>query len=367
MTKLSNIHDDDDAQQPQFEVMGPSALESTERAMVVAQMEFAQKYPRRIGAFLAQVEKFVTSSVPVAESCIYVVNVGGNNNAEGASIRFAETLAAAYGHLNYGSQIIEQTDRYVTAMGACIDLQTNTRFVCQVKETTLDKNGRPYSERQRNKIAGVAQAKAQRNAILKVIPRTLWQGCLDKAYDIIHGDAETLEQRRARVVQWVDRLRINNGRARMLAALGITAIEEIGRPEIERLAGMKTAINDGEIEVEDAFPVIVVSADVPETKPATTTAAEKPAKPAAASKTTTAAAKASPAADATETEDMPPNKRFLAWCQRDGLEPGEVLAYVDREYGDGQLGSLENINEALGQVLVKSYEAIKRELTTTTK
>lgn len=63
---------------------------------------------------------------------------------------------------------------------------------------------------------------------------------------------KTLEQRREAVHAWVKTLGIDE--SRVWAALGIRGVAEIGLREIETLSGKRTAIKDGEVSVDEAFP-----------------------------------------------------------------------------------------------------------------
>jgi len=237
------------------EVITGSALMVLEKAAIDMQIVTAKTYPRSIVEFQRDSTDLATQDEEVAESCLYSRPVGGGKNAEGMSIRMAEIVSACYGNLISGARIIEQTDRYVIAQGVCHDLQKNVRKSAEHKESTVDKNGKPYSERQRALMASVACAKAERNAIFKVVPRALCKPVEKAVRDMLFGDGKSLEKRRELATGWIKKLGIDP--QRVLVAIGVTEFKEICGKHLEILSGLKNAIKDGDTTIDEAFPVIM--------------------------------------------------------------------------------------------------------------
>jgi hypothetical protein len=192
-----------------------------------------------------------------AASCIYSRPVGKEKGrmkyAEGMSVRMAEIVGACYGNLRVGSTVVDMSARYVTARGYAHDLESNYASSSEVVESTVDKNGQPYSERMRVVVAKAALAKARRDATFVVVPKALCRPLEDRARKIAIGDATTLAKRRAAVMGWIGKLGIDIGR--VYAALGIKGEEDIGIDQLTTLTGLKTSIKDGETTVDDAFPL----------------------------------------------------------------------------------------------------------------
>ena len=244
-------------------VVEANAIESIERATVDMQISTAHKYPRSLERFNRTALAMVTQDEATAESCIYSRPVGQNKDgsqkyAEGMSIRMAEIVGASYGNIRVGSMIIEQTPRQVKARGFAHDLESNFAATSEHIESTVDKFGKPYSERQRAVNAKSALSKALRDATFKVIPRALCKGLEDAARKTAIGNAATLEKRRTAVMEWISKLSIPA--ERVFAALKITGVADIGLNELETLTGLKTAIKEGDTSVDEAFPPIA-SAD----------------------------------------------------------------------------------------------------------
>jgi hypothetical protein len=235
-----------------------NAIEVMERATVDVQIATAHKYPRDINKFIEQAKKMVAVDEETAASCIYRRPVGredgseGQKFVEGESIRLAEIVASTFGNLRIGVIISEMTPRYVKAMGFAHDLETNVAVRAEVVESTVTKYGKPYSERMRVVVAKAAQSKARRDAIFSVVPKSLCKPIIQKAKEIISGKQKPLNDRRDAVKLWLSKLSIDA--ARVFAALGVESLIELGDEELETLTGIRTALKDGEITLDEAFP-----------------------------------------------------------------------------------------------------------------
>ena len=248
----------------QIEVIPPSALESITRGEVDTQSATAHKYPRSMATFKRRATEMATLDEETAASCIYSRPVGGGKFAEGLSVRTAEIVGACYGNLRVGAMIVEQTERYVTARGFAHDLESNFASSCEVIESTVKKDGKPYDERMRVVIAKAALAKARRDATFQVVPKALCKPIESAARAVALGDASTLASRRDAVMGWIGKLGIEP--QRVFAALGIIGPDEIGMDQLATLTGLKTAIKDGEVSVDEAFPRLALPPKFSENK-----------------------------------------------------------------------------------------------------
>lgn len=239
-----------------LEVVSVSALEATERASVDIQITTAKRYPRSLQIFKKRAIDMALVDEETAESCLYRRPVGMKDGkqqfAEGMSVRMAEIVGASYGNLRVKSFIVEQTERFVRASGQAIDLETNFASSSEVVESTVDKSGRPYSERQRLLVAKVALSKARRDATFQVVPRALARPVETAVRELLMGNSETLTKRRAKVVSWIAKLGIDP--KRIYAALNVAGESELGMEQLEALTGIRTAIKDNEVTIDEAFP-----------------------------------------------------------------------------------------------------------------
>jgi len=230
----------------------PSAIEALERASFDVQISTAKKYPRSMETFKKRALDMVALDQETAASCIYRRPVGGGKVAEGMSIRMAEIVAACYGNIRIMSMVVEQTPQFVKCRSVAHDLESNVLIASEVIESTLDKHGNPYGARQRIVTAKAALKKSQRDATFSVIPRALCKPLMKEAYKVEAG-GRTIEQRRTAAQDWIKSLGVDE--KRVWGALGIKGAADLGDGELSELLGIRTAINDGEATIDEAFPL----------------------------------------------------------------------------------------------------------------
>lgn len=248
-------------------VVSTAGIEAMTRAEIDIAIATAKKYPRSIAKFLKGATDMAICDEETAESCIYCREVGEKWNpvtkkrekeyAEGYSIRLAEIAVANYQNIRYGSMITEMTPEFVRARGVCQDLENNVTGAAEVVESTLKKDGKtPYTPRMRIVVAKAAAAKAIRDAVWKVIPPALLKPVERQVREIVGGSASilTLTARRQRALSWLSKLNIDL--ARVWTALGIQGEGDLSSDVLVRLVGIKTAIHDGDMKADDAFPPI---------------------------------------------------------------------------------------------------------------
>ena len=248
----------------------PTALMQIERASIDMQVATAHRYPRSITSFQSRALSMVTLDEETAESCLYRRPVGGGKFAEGKSIRMAEIVGACYGNLRVGTRIIEQTDRQVICQGVAHDLESNFLLTSEVIESTVKTDGNPYSERMRIVVAKAALSKARRDAIFQVVPAAMCK-ILEKAVrDLLFGDAKSLTERRDAAERYIGKISV--GKDRVFAALKVNGIADIGADELVTLTGIRSAIKDGDVTVDEAFTEITVTEPIFSDKQSTETA-----------------------------------------------------------------------------------------------
>jgi|GEM_PF-314214 hypothetical protein len=248
---------------------GGNSIEAIERASVDIQIATAHQYPRSLTLFKSRALEMVSMDEETAQSCIYRRPVGKKNNkveyAEGKSIRMAEIVGCCYGNLRVAAMIIEQTDRFVRCRGMAHDLESNLAASSEVIESTLTKEGMPYSERMRIVVAKACLSKARRDAIFQVVPVALCKTIEDVARQTAIGTVATLGKRRKTLEDWINKLGIEP--ERVYAALQVKGIDDVGLGELETLTGLRTAIKDNDITVDEAFPREPVAMPKKKTEP----------------------------------------------------------------------------------------------------
>ncbi len=241
------------------EVIAASSLEIMQRAEIDVQIATAHRFPRSMASFQRRALSMATIDEDTAESCLYRRPVGKDKNgkqtyAEGMSVRMAEIVGASYGNLRVYATIIEQTERQIIARGMAIDLESNFASSAEVVEATVKRDGKPYDERMRVVIAKAALAKARRDATFQVVPRALAKPIEAEVRRVLCGDAKTIERRREAALAWANKSGIDA--ERVFLALGIKGEADLGAEALEQLTGLRTAIRDGDIAIDEAFPAI---------------------------------------------------------------------------------------------------------------
>lgn len=233
-----------------------SALEIINRSEIDVQIATAHKFRRSLHEFRGLAESMVTLDQETAASCYYQLQRrsadGKITKIEGESVRFAEICASAYGNLRYGARLVGEDDRSLTAQGFAHDLERNIAVAIEVRRPIVTKTGRRYSEDMVNVTANAACSIAYRNALLKVIPKTLTAPVYVAAKKAAIGDAKTLGTRRVKALAHFESLGVS--RELILARLGKTGVEDIDLDDLELLTGLKTGLKEGEISLADAFP-----------------------------------------------------------------------------------------------------------------
>lgn len=245
-------------EETELEVMPISMVESMTRGEINSQVETAKKYPRSMERFKKRGIEMACIDEETAASCLYRRPVGKEDGvmkyAEGMSIRMAEIVGASYGNLRVYASLIDQTERQVVARGMAMDLESNFASSSEVVESTVDKNGRPYSERMRAVTAKAALAKARRDATFQVVPKALAKPIEQAVRKLLAGGAKSLDKHRAAVLDWIKTFGDGFNIERVWKALGIQGPGDLGIQELETLVGLRTAIKDGETTVDEAFP-----------------------------------------------------------------------------------------------------------------
>ena len=319
------------------EITSGTALERIEKATIDVQIATAHQYPRSMALFKKRAMEMVTLDEETAQSCIYRRPVGKKGNqveyAEGKSIRMAEIVGACYGNLRVGSILVEQTERFVKARGMAHDLESNFAASSEVVESTVDRDGRPYSERMRLVVAKATLAKARRDATFQVVPGALCKSLEDAARTTAIGTTATLGKRRTLVLDWINKAGITE--ARVWKALGIKGLEDVGLKELETLTGIKTAIKDGDISVEEAFPrePVAMPKELPDNEAGKQPEPQKPKKPADKLRETRTEEPAQP---------EPLERLLIAWQEFGGTE-GQLLSVLRADKILGQMDSLEKL------------------------
>lgn len=338
---------------PELEVVSNDALGTIQRAEIDIQIATAKKYPRTMSKFTRDAVELATVDDEVAESCIYNRPVGKTGGvekfAEGMSIRMAEIVSASYGNMRVGAMVTEFGERRVVARGIAHDLERNNFAATEVVESTVTRDGKPYSERQRAVIAKAAMAKARRDAIFQVVPRAVCRPVENAVRALLAGDGsiDSLRKRRERALSWTRSVGVPD--PLVFATLGVQGVEDIGVLQLEVLSGLRTAIREGDTTIDEAFPMAGAKPQDGQAKPEDTSNAELMPEP----------KKTPPAPTTRPQEQLADIVTQAGHTLDDLLKWGAETGNIE---GADTIASFDMISEATAAKLVKAKAGMLRQL-----
>lgn len=218
------------------------------------QIRTAKAYPRSIEAFKKKALQMATLDEETAASCCYKLPArkgGDGKPIEGPSVRLAEIISSAWGHLRIQGEILGEQDRFIALRGGCWDLETNVAIAVDVRRRITTKDGNRYSDDMINTTANAGVSIGIRNAVFHVVPRSYTNDIYLRCKEVARGDAATLGARRQKALEWF----ASQGAtaARVFGLLGVRGIEDITLDHLETLTGYRTAVREGDTTIEELF------------------------------------------------------------------------------------------------------------------
>jgi hypothetical protein len=241
------------------------ALEAMERAQIDMQIATAKKYPRIVAKVKEEILAIATLDDETASSCFYTLK-RGDKTIQGPSIRLAEIGFSCWGNIRAGTRIAETVVDgpmpHVVVQSVAHDLEKNTCITMEKRRRVFKKRskGAP-DEDDVNLAANACSSIALRDAILRVIPKTIINSACAAAMRKAIGDPKSLVEKRLKVVARLKQMGVSE--ERILAAVECAAVDDIGSDQLGTLIGLGTAIRDGETTLEDAFPPVAAAPKKP--------------------------------------------------------------------------------------------------------
>lgn len=246
----------------QLEVIEPSAIEAVSRAEIDVAISTAKRFPRDIPKVKQAMLSFATLDVETAEACFYSLPRGGKT-IQGPSVRLAEIAVSCYGNLRAGSRITSVVASgeapHVVVQAVAMDLEKNISISIEKRRRITKKKFKDaIDEDDINLAANACSAICFRDAVFKVIPLALIKPIFEASKKVAVGDAKTLSDRRIRCLETFAKMGLK--RDRVLAKIECKDIEQVTLEHLETLMGLYNAIKDGEVNIDEAFPVAVATA-----------------------------------------------------------------------------------------------------------
>jgi hypothetical protein len=255
----------EDSFQPKQD-LAVGALESIERAQIDMQIATAKRYPRTLSKVKQDMLSFATLDEDTASACFYTLPRGGKA-IQGPSVRLAEIAVACYGNLRAGSRILqtvtEGPNPHVVVQSVAHDLERNTAITIEKRRRiTKKKHKDTIDEDDINLACNACSAVAFRDAVFKVVPQALIKPVWHAAKKVAVGEAKSLVETRGKIFDRLKQMGVTEDR--ILAVIECRKVEDVTLEHIEVLIGLGTAIKDGEVRTEEAFPLAIPSGQSPE-------------------------------------------------------------------------------------------------------
>jgi len=235
----------------------PTALAAITQGEVDVQVATAKRYPRTISKFLKDAESLATIDRATADSCMYALPRGGKL-IPGPSIRLAEIIAGTWGNLRIDVRILDEGRTHVVAQATAWDMEANVLVRQESRRRITDKSGNRYKSDMIIMTGNAAISIAMRNAIFRVVPRSLVNRLYNAARVVAVGEARTMFERRDSMLKTFTKLGVSE--ERILASIDCEAVEDIDADALVKLLGVFNAIRDGGLSPDVAFPPVASDA-----------------------------------------------------------------------------------------------------------
>ncbi len=229
---------------------GSAAMMALTKSEIDQQIATAKRYPRSVTQFKRDTKALACMDEETAATMFYALPRAGKK-IEGPSVRMAEVVASCWGNIRTGARVVAVDDEFVTAQGACFDLEKNNSASIEIKRRITDKHGKRFNADMIQTTGNAACAIALREAVFKVVPRAMFWDIYKEAKLTSIGKAESMGGRRQRAMEWF--LKAGATQEQVLQAVERTGIDDLTIDDLITLNGLRTAIKDGDSTIEDAL------------------------------------------------------------------------------------------------------------------
>lgn len=233
---------------------GMEVFEAQERASIDIQVATAKKYPRNLKRVKDNSIAIACMTVETAQSCRYAKPVGGRS-ITGASVHLARIVCQQYGNIRVQQRIRQITDKTIIAEAVAFDMETNYAVCVEARRSILNKQGQRFSESVIETNAMAILAIAERNAILKVIPKSIIDTVYKEAFNYANGDMSDNAKLLIARDKAFEFFKNEYGATEkeVYECLGLKTKEAVKPDHIADLRGYMQALIDKELTIEDLF------------------------------------------------------------------------------------------------------------------
>ena len=233
---------------------GVEVFEAQERASIDSQVATAKRYPRDLKSVRNNSISIACMDKETAESCRYAKPVGGKN-VTGPSVHLARIVCQQYGNIRVQQRIKQITDRVIVAEAIAFDMETNYAVCVEARRSILDKKGIRYKESVIETNAMGILAIAERNAILKVVPKAIIDNVYKEAFNFANGDLSDnakLLIARDKMLEYF-KTEYGANESDVIGCIGVNTKDAIKPEHIADLRGYVQSLKDKELTPEELF------------------------------------------------------------------------------------------------------------------
>lgn len=233
---------------------GVEVFEAQERAAIDTQVATAKKFPRNLKRVKDNSIAIACMDKATAESCRYAKPVGGKNIV-GPSVHLARIICQQYGNIRVQQRIKQITDRSIIAEAVAFDMETNYAVCVEARRSILDKQGNRFKESVIETNAMAILAIAERNAILKVVPKAIIDTVYNEAFTYANGDLSDNAKLLVARDKALEFFKNEYGATEdeVVACLGLKTKDAIKPEHIADLRGFMQALKDRELTADELF------------------------------------------------------------------------------------------------------------------
>lgn len=258
---------------------------SSDAAMLRVSVEIARQFPRDEARVLNSLLATLDAYPQFAERALYSIPYRDRDrtvHVEGLTIRAAETMATAWGHMRVGVRILSEDDNGWDLEAIAFDMQTNYWELQPARASKWIKlrDGRMelLDDRRQIQARGAAASKLKRNCVLSVLPLHLKAAFEKRVREKMAGGELT---------QPADHARVQSALAAFLDAFQVTEamlVAYVGKPrdlwvgnDLADLRGIFNALQENETTVAEAFGAGPTASATPAADPAAAATVVPPA------------------------------------------------------------------------------------------
>lgn len=218
----------------------------------------ARAYPRSITRFKKEAADLLREDVATARSAEYAKPVGGDT-VKGPSVRLAELAVMCWTNIEVRVEEPIVTEKSVSVKASAWDLERNILQESVITSSIIGKTGRRYPQHLIETICSATAAKANRNAVFKVIPKSYINFLLGIAKEVAAKNEKPLNERRSDMLSFMARSHKVQPE-QVFAFLGVAGESDITTDNLDDIRAILNGIKDGESTIADVFPAPRVSA-----------------------------------------------------------------------------------------------------------